>query len=301
LTSEASHHEKRSLFAVNLGLGTNIVLAGLKTAVGILGHSPALLADGINSTSDVAYYLVVRVFMGLAQEPADDEHPYGHRQLESIAAVVVGAFVLTTGIAIFWDAINKVYDLWTSGGRAESASIGALGVAILTIAVKIALTSITRRIGRQADNPAVLALAQDHRNDIFAASAAFIGILLARMGYVWVDPLAGAVVAAIILHTGLSILRQSSGDLMDTVPGKALYDRIHHILEDMSGNMKIEEVLSHRFGPYLVINITIGVDGALSVADGDEIATRVENTITREIAMVKRVHVHYHPVRARHA
>jgi len=292
---ESVHHAKRSLFAVHVGLGTNIVLAALKTAMGILGHSPALLADGINSTSDVAYYLVVRVFMGLAQKPADEEHPYGHRQLESIAAVVVGAFVLTTGIAIFWDAINKVYVLWIGGSNARGASLGALAVAILTIAVKIALTSITNRIGRQANNPAVLALAQDHRNDIFAASAAFIGILLGRLGHLWVDPLAGAVVAAIIVHTGLSILRQSSGDLMDTVPGKALYDRIHNVLKNMSESAIVEEVLSHRFGPYLVINITIGVDGSLSVAEGDKIATRVEDVIMREIDMVKRVHVHYHP------
>ena len=294
---ESAHRERKSMFAVNLGLGTNIVLAALKTTMGIVGHSPALLADGINSTSDVAYYLVVRAFMGLAHKPADDEHPYGHRQMESIGAVVVGAFVLTTGIAIFWDAINKVYDLWTRGGDADGASIGALCVAVLTITVKIALTFITRRIGRQADNPAVLALAQDHRNDIFAASAACIGIVVGRMGYLWVDPLAGAVVAAIILHTGFSILRQSSGDLMDTVPGKALYERIHHILGSMSGSLRVEEVLSHRFGPYLVINITIGVNGALSVAEGDQIATQVENTITREIDMVKRVHVHYHPAR----
>lgn len=294
---ESSHREQRSMFAVNLGLGANIALAALKTTIGIFGHSPALLADGINSTSDVAYYVVVRVFMGMAHKPADEEHPYGHRQLESIAAVVVGAFVLTTGIAIFWDAISKVYDIWTGASDAQSASLSALYVAALTIGVKIALTFVTRRIGRQAVNPAVLALAQDHRNDIFAASAAFIGIMLGRMGYLWVDPLAGAIVAAIILHTGLSILRESSGDLMDTVPGKALHGRIQQALAGMSGSLQVEEVLSHRFGPYLVINITIGVDGSLSVTEGDAIATRVEEILVREIDMLKRVHVHYHPVK----
>ena len=99
------------------GLAANILLAALKTVIGILGHSPALLADGINSTSDVAYYVVVSVFVRLARKPPDPEHPYGHRQLESISAVVVGAFVVSTAIAIFWTAVRNVYDLWT--GQAE--------------------------------------------------------------------------------------------------------------------------------------------------------------------------------------
>ncbi|MCK7481890.1 MAG: cation transporter [Candidatus Moduliflexus flocculans] len=90
-----------------------------------MGHSPALLADGINSTSDVAYGIIVKVFIRKARKPADDEHPYGHRQLESIAAVVVGAFVLTTAVAIFWDAINRVYDLLAAGGRRRGSQRGS--------------------------------------------------------------------------------------------------------------------------------------------------------------------------------
>ncbi|MCK4299243.1 MAG: cation transporter, partial [Planctomycetes bacterium] len=74
--------ERRSTLAVNLGLVANVLLAVLKTTIGTLGHSPALLADGINSTSDVAYYVVVSVFMRLARKPPDHEHPYGHSQLE---------------------------------------------------------------------------------------------------------------------------------------------------------------------------------------------------------------------------
>ena len=94
--------QKKSILAINVGLAANTLLAILKTSVGIFGHSPALLADGINSTSDVAYGIVVSIFMRLSGKPADEEHPYGHDRLESIAAVVVGAFVITTAISIFW-------------------------------------------------------------------------------------------------------------------------------------------------------------------------------------------------------
>ena len=294
---DSDHREHKSILAVNLGLGANIFLAVMKTSIGVLGHSPALLADGINSTSDVAYYVVVRVFMRLAHQPADNEHPYGHRQLESIAALVVGAFVLTTAVAIFWDAINKVYDLLARQAGADGATLAALFAGLLTVLIKIALTLITRRIGRQTKNPAVFALAYDHRNDIFAASAASIGIFLGRMSYPWVDPLAGALVALVILRTGIEILRESSGDLMDTVPGQALHERIVELLAAIPDIEQVEETLVHRFGPYLVVNVTIGIDGGQTVARGDAIATQVESTLCDGIEFMRRVHVHYHPSR----
>ena len=294
---ETKHRELSCVYAVNIGLGANILLSILKTTVGIIGHSPALLADGINSTSDVAYYIVVRVFMALAHKPADAEHPYGHNQLESISAIVIGAFVITTGVAIFWDAVNKVYDLWTGPGDFTGAAVGALVVALFTVGLKILLYVRTSRIGKQTNNSAVLALAYDHRNDIFAASAASIGIFLGRMGYAWIDPMAGALVAIIILRTGIEILRQSSGDLMDTVPGHVLQQQVIQALSNNTRVKCVEEVLAHRFGPYLVMNITIGIDGSLSVVQGDAIATEAEEKLFGEIDMLKRVHIHYHPVR----
>ncbi len=295
---ETAKRESRSLLAVNLGLAANILLAALKTTVGIFGHSPALLADGINSTSDVAYYVVVRVFMGLARKPADDEHPYGHQQLENIAALIVGAFVLTTAVTIFWDAVNKVYDLWVGPGAGTDAEWFTLVIALFTVAFKVVLTAVTRRIGRQTKNPAVFALAYDHRNDIFAAAAASLGIFLGRMGYPWMDPLAGALVALVILRTGVEILRESSKDLMDTLPGRELHDRIVAVIKDIAGVEQVEEILAHRFGPSLVVNVTIGIDGSLTVAEGDRIATRVEHILQDEIDFLERVHVHYHPARA---
>jgi cation diffusion facilitator family transporter len=299
LTAES--RESKSLLAVNLGMTANIFLAIAKTTVGIVGHSPALLADGINSTSDVAYYIAVHVFMRLSRKPADQEHPYGHSQLESIAALVVGSFVLTTAVAIFWDAINKVYDLLSGQGDFGGASVWALVVALLTVVIKIVLTAVTRRIGRQTKNLAVSALAYDHRNDIFAASAAAVGIFLGRMGYPWVDPLAGAVVALVILRTGIEILRESSEDLMDAVPGKELHQQIVSTLMAIQGVKQVEETQAHRFGPYMVVNVTIGIDGALSVAEGDRIATQVEHALYRQVDFLRRVHVHYHPTVERRA
>ncbi len=203
--------------------------------------------------------------------------------------------MLTTAVSIFWDAINNVFGLWRGRGDFRGASSAALVVALATVGLKIALTAFTRRIGQQTNNAAIMALAYDHRNDIVAASAASVGIFLGRLGYPWVDPFAGAFVALVILRTGIQILRESSDDLMDTVPGQELHQQIIRALHDLLDARQVEEIQAHRFGPYFVLNITIGIDGALTVAEGDQIATQVERVLCRAFDFVQRVHVHYHP------
>lgn len=288
--------QKKTILAVNLGLIANTVLAILKTSIGIIGNSPALLADGINSTSDVAYGIVVRIFMRLSGKPADEEHPYGHDRLESIAAVVVGAFVITTAISIFWSSINKVYELSSRTGDALGATELTLWIALLTVLLKIWLSFWTYRIGRQTSSNVVIALAADHRNDIFSALAASIGIIFSRLGFLWVDPLAGGLVSIIILHTGIEIIRESAADLMNTLPGKELCKEIHEKLASIEELLEIGDIHGHRFGQHMVVNITIGIDPQLTVAEGGRIATLVEKTLLQEIDSMRRVFVHYHPV-----
>ncbi len=286
---------QKSLLAVNVGLAANALLAILKTFVGIVGHSPALLADGINSTSDVAYGIVVKVFMRLSGKPADKEHPYGHDRLESIAAVVVGAFVITTAISIFWSSINNVYELFSGTSDFTGASQLALWIALATVGIKIWLTIWTSALGKQTNSSVLLAMAADHRNDIFSAMAATIGITFGRLGFLWVDPLAGGIVSIIILLTGVEIIRESAADLMNTLPGKKLTTEIRQKLQPIKEVLDVEEIHGHRFGMYMVVNITIGVSPDLTVAEGDRIATLVEDVLIEEIDYMRRVFVHYHP------
>ncbi|HAX69810.1 MAG TPA: cation transporter [Anaerolineae bacterium] len=296
-------HERnrKSLHAINLGLGTNILLAIVKTTFGVLGHSPALLAEGINSTSDVAYYIAASIFVRMANKPADSDHPYGHRQFESIGSLLIGSFVVTTAIAVFWDSVDKVWDFMDGAATFTESHPLALYVALITVAIKIFLTWYIRKLGRETKNPVVGALAYDHRNDLFSASAASIGIFLGQRGLPWVDPLAGALVALLILRTGLFILRESSADLMAIIPSHDLAQRIAELMKSIDGVTQLEELQAHRFGPHIVVNLTIGIDGALSVFEGDRIASRVEEILLTSIPNVKRVHVHYHPAKETHA
>jgi cation diffusion facilitator family transporter len=294
-----NERDRKSLLAINLGLGVNILLAIIKTVFGILGHSPALLAEGINSTSDVAYYIAASIFVRLANKPADSEHPYGHRQMESIASMVIGSFIVATAFAVFWDSVDKVWDLVDGLVNSQGAHPFALWVALGTVAIKILLTYYIRNLGRETQNPIVDALAYDHRNDLFSASAASIGIFLGQRGLPWVDPLAGALVAFLIMRTGVFVLRESSTDLMGVVPNRDLAERIAILLKETKGVRQLEELQAHRFGPHIVINVTIGIDGALSVREGDIISSGVEEKLIQAIPNVRRVHVHYHPAEKR--
>ncbi|NMD18622.1 MAG: cation transporter [Synergistaceae bacterium] len=291
---ESSERIAVSNRAVSFALAANILLALLKTAVGILGHSPALLADGINSTSDVVYNIVVSIFVRAAHKPADDEHPYGHTQFESVGALVVGAFIITTAVTIFWDSIDSLFDFFKGTSEFTGSASFTLYVALFTVLLKGILTIYTRKVGNKTNNPSIIALAQDHRNDIFSASAVVVGITMSQLGYLWVDPLAGALVAVVILRTGLGILRDSTDDLMDTLPGQALNEKIKELAVQVPGVEAIESVKAHRFGQFLVINLTIFVDGKISVDEGNAIADRVEEALLNGIDYVREVHVHFH-------
>ncbi len=296
----ARERERKSLWAVNLGLGINILLSALKTVIGVLGHSPALLAEGINSTSDVAYYIVASIFVRMANKPADTEHPYGHRQLESIASLTVGAFVVATAVAVFWDSVDKVWDLMDGAMTSQGAHSYALWVALGTVVLKVFLFFYVRKLGHQTRNPVVDALAYDHRNDIFSAAAASLGIFFGQRGVPWLDPLAGAFVALLILRTGVFILRESSVELMDAVPSREIAEHVAKLLHNVDGVIQLEELQAHRFGPHLVVNLTIGIDGFLTVSEGDAIATHVEQLVCEQVPNVLRVHVHYHPADKEH-
>jgi cation diffusion facilitator family transporter len=293
--------DRKNLLAVNLSLATNLLLAVGRTVVGIAGHSPALLADGINSTSDVAYLIVVRIFMTLARKPPDREHPFGHRQLESIAALVTGSFVMATAIAIFWNAISQVYQLLSGQSHSPGAEAIALWVALFSGVVKVGLYVFTRNVSRQTGSLAVLALARDHRNDVFSVSTATLGIVMSRAGYIWFDPLAAAVVALVILATGITILRDSSASLMDLFPSQPVAQRIRELLEAVPGIEEVEEIRVHQIGHYLMVDVVIGVDGTLTVAAGDEIANQAEQRLYGGLEFLRHVSVHYHPGRGKSA
>lgn len=291
-----SERDRITARTVNQGLASNVLLALLKTAFGIFGHSQALLADGINSVSDVVYYVAVKIFMRQAKKPADREHPFGHRQLESISAIVVGAFIITTAIAIFFESIHKVYGLAVGHTHIKEASLWVPLIAAGTLLIKIQLYIVSKNNWRRTENPTLKALTDDHLNDIMASAAVIVGVVAARLGWLWMDSAAGAVVAIFIFRTGISIIMESSAELMDAIPNKEFGNKIRDIAMSVEGVRCIEELGIHRFGTAYTLEITICVDGEISVNEGHVIAHKVEDKLLEHFEEgLRRVMIHFHP------
>ena len=295
--AEQSANDTSNSRAVNLGLFSNIILAFLKVIFGITGHSPALLADGINSTSDVVYYIAAKISLRISVEPADSEHPFGHRQMENIASIIVGSFILSTAVAIFWNSINSIYEILINRTVSEKSPPITLVIALSTVLIKIFLTIITRNIGRKTGNSTIRALAFDHLNDVFASFAAALGIYFSRLGFSWVDPLAGGVVALFILRTGIGIIRESAYGLMDTAPGAELKEQVISVAGQIPGIIGVEKIRTHRFGQFIVLYLDICLEGSLTITRGDAISDLLESRLLGDIANLVDVHIHYHPVK----
>lgn len=290
--------KNRTKRSVGLGLVSNIIFAILKTVIGIYGKSQALIADGINSTSDVAYYIAVSIFMKKSNKPPDKEHPYGHRQLDNIAAIVIGSFIVTTGATIFWNSITTLYSIWKGEYQTCQSFLFPMIISAITVIVKIFLYLESKVTYKQTKNPTMKALMNDHVNDIMASGAVLISLIFAyyNSDMVWIDPIASCLVAIFIFKTGFEILIDSSNDLMDSMPDEDFTHRIEKIIHEHKDVHGITHIGVHKYGPSFVLNLTIEVDSHLTVAQGDDICDELEKELFREFAdSLKKTNIHYHP------
>ena len=274
-----------------VGLGANMLLAAVKTTVGLTSGSQALLADGVNSTSDVIYLVATLILVRMAAKAPDAEHPHGYVQSESIASLLIGAFIVTTAVAILYNSVSIVFT-----GGTKTGDPTALAVAAGTIVSKVGLMLFSLQIGYSTGNKAISAIAADHRNDIFAASAVLVGTGgAAFLGLPILDPLAGVVVSYFIFTTGLGIIREAIEDLMGTLPKGGLARDVAGVVNRVQGVCAIDDVRAYRVGPYYVLNLEIEVDPRLSVEQGHAIATAVEQTLVTEMQQVRHVYTHVNP------
>ena len=192
-----------------IGLATNLMLTVLKALAGIFGLNYAMIADAIHSASDTVAtgtaYLGIRV----GERPADEDHPYGHANAETIAALVVALMILGTGIFLGISAINIIikHDF-------ESPTNIALIAAIISIIVKEGMFRYTIKVGERNNSPAVIASAWDHRSDAYSSIAALVGITGAKVASEYMDPIAGILIAALIIWMALKLLRSNIGIIM---------------------------------------------------------------------------------------
>jgi cation diffusion facilitator family transporter len=184
-----------------------------------------------------------------------------------------------------------------SGNIAEPGS-WALFAAFVSIIVKEILYRFTIKIGEEINSRGLIADAHHHRSDALSSIAALIGIGGAKLGFRFLDPLAGLVVALLILKVGYEIMRDTSYELMDGRPDKEKINEIRDLAAEIEGVIEIHDIKLRSYGPNYIVDLKIVVEDQLSVADGHNIACLVEKKIIKNSDDVKDVMVHVDPLSA---
>jgi len=283
---------KRSLRVTLVGLVANTVLTSAKFTAGILGHSHALIADAVESLSDIFSSIIVWRGVVIAAEPPDEDHPYGHGKAEPLAAATVATLLLAAAVWIAVQAFRQIAH--PHPAPKPFTLIVLLGV----ICIKEALFRFVLREAISVESSAVHTDAWHHRADVITSLAAGIGIsvaLLGGKGYESADEVAAIVAAAIIVWNAWRLLRPAVNELMDRMPGRDLRERIRHIAESVQGVDRVEKCLVRKMGYQFYADMHVEVDPQMTVQKSHEIAHDVKDRIRSQIPRVKDVLVHIEP------
>jgi cation diffusion facilitator family transporter len=281
--------------ASKITLAANVFLSVLKLFIGIFANSAALVADAVNSISDVLSTIVVMIGVKLAGRKPDKDHPYGHERLESAAALILSAFVFVTGIMIGYSGIQKVI----AGSIGEIAAPGgiALVAAIITMILKEAMYWYTRKAAGKSGSSALLAVAWDHRSDVLSSAGAFIGILGARIGLPILDPIASVVISLLILKVAVNIFKDAMRRMTDTSCESALEDEIRAVALEQEAVLGVDWIRTRLFGDRIFVDIEISADGTSTLDEAHSAAQRVHDAIENKFEKVKHCMVHVNPVK----
>ncbi|MBB6676715.1 cation diffusion facilitator family transporter [Cohnella lubricantis] len=286
----------KSLIAIWVSLISNVFLTLIKIIIGLLFASPVLVADGIHNAGDILATVAALTSSMVSKKPADDDHPYGHGKAEVIAAAMV-AIILA--IAALWIGYQSTLSLINPP---ESESWLPLIAAAVSLVWKQALYIYTIRVGRSENSKSVIATAYDHLADVYASLAAVIGLGLALAGSkldwewsVYGDPVAGIIVALLVLKLAFNIGKDSVDILMErTVPAEKLagYEKLIGGLEEIK---RIDRVRAREHGHYIIVDVRVGVPSHYTIQRGHDIGREIKRCIMEYDTDVIEVMVHLNP------
>ena len=268
------------------------VLAVVKIVAGWLGNSFALIADGLESCMDIVYGAAAWGGYRLARRPADDNHRFGHGKAESLMALAVSLVLLVGAAGLAWASVQEIRH------PHFAPAPFTLVVLVCVVVVKEFLFRRVLREARESGSVAVTADAWHHRSDALTSGAAFIGIFLALAGgegWEAADDWAALAACTVIAANGVSILRRSLHEIMDTAPTDETETRVRKLVLAVPGVAGVEKTRLRRSGSTLFIDIHVEVDGALTVSEGHRIAHEAKDALIAGGLGLVDVQVHIEP------
>jgi cation diffusion facilitator family transporter len=286
---DASRIGKRVSIA---SMGASGTLALVKIVVGIMAGSTAVVADGVESASDVLASGVVFLGLLVASRPADANHPYGHGRFEILAGLGVGMILTGTGTAICMRSLERASQAHISP---QSYAIWAL---VLSIVVKSVLSWTKFHYGRKINSAGLLADAWNDSVDILSGFAALCALSLTLydpVRFVAADHYGGFAVGLLVILLGIRVVRDTSSDLMDTMPEESRMSEVRAVALAAPGVLGVEKCFARKTGFKYHVDIHLEVDPHMTVWASHEIATEVRFKIRKQLDWVADVLVHVEP------
>ena len=274
-----------------VGAAVNFVLAIVQVLIGVLGHSAALVADGIHTVSDLIGDFAVLLAAKEANKGADEDHPYGHGRIETLATVVLGTILIAVGIAIAISAIDKLMNV-DNIVQPESLTIVA---AILAIVLKESLFHYTMKAAHETNSKMLEANAWHHRSDVFSSVIVLVGVIAALFGYVYMDVVAAFLVAILITRMGFKMAWESIQELADSSLEQDTVDKMKAVIAKVEGVRNLHMLRTRRMGGYALADVHIQVDPRLSVSEGHQISEVVRYSLINTVKELDDITVHIDP------
>jgi cation diffusion facilitator family transporter len=275
--------------AYALTLAVNLGLAGAKLGMGFVAGSPALVADGWHSLSDVAMNALAWTGYSIAQAPPDEDHHYGHGNWEAVAALIVGLIVIAAGAGIaFGTFFSK-----SAHTDPEHGAL-ALAVGIGSGLAKLLLARTTARVGNRLNSPSLIAVSRDNLSDALTGALVPVAIGASLLGVSWSEQACALVIAGVVFWMGAKSAKEGLDILMDRADPKER-DLIEATAAAVPGVLGVQSVRIHPLGTEQRVDMEISVDGTQTVADGHKIAHAVERAVVAAHDHVHHVHVHVNP------
>ncbi|MFS0723929.1 cation diffusion facilitator family transporter [Paenibacillus sp. 1P07SE] len=271
-----------------LSIFSYIVLAALKLTIGYLFLSEALMADGLNNASDIVASVAVLIGLRISQKPPDKDHPYGHFRAETIAALVASFIMAMIGLQVLIGTVRSLF-----AGTHEAPAMLTFWVAVASSVAMFGVYSYNRRLATRIKSQALMAAAKDNLSDALVSIGAAIGIMGARLGLPWLDPVAALAVGLIICKTAWEIFYSATHALTDGFD-EAKLQSMQSDVAAIKGVREIKDIKARIHGSNVLVDVIILVDPSLTLIESHRICDEVEKRMKRMHDIIH-IHVHVEP------
>lgn len=273
------------------GAMVNVSLATAQILGGVFAHSQALLADGLHTLSDLASDVVVLFAAKHASQDADEDHPYGHRRIETVATVVIGLALVAVAGGLIFDAGRRLFD----PEHLLVPEAWAIGLALLAVVSKEALYHYTMHVAKKLRSSMLRANAWHHRSDVVSSLVVVAGIGGTLAGLPYLDAVAAVGVAVMIARMGAELVWQAVRELIDTALDRERVEAIREAILKIDGVKSLHMLRTRRMGGEALADVHILVNPRISVSEGHQIGETVRTELIRAFDEVSDVTVHIDP------